>query len=61
MADGGHNPAEENRYADSLLVEILAEMVKSALDWEADTKIASEREISENQDTTGLDCPPTNV
>ena len=55
MADRAHDPAEEDRYADSLLVEILAEMVKSALDWEADTKIASEREISENQDTTGID------
>ena len=33
MADRAHNPDEENHYADSLLVEILAEMVKSAVDW----------------------------
>lgn len=59
MADRPQNPTEENRYADSLLVEILVDMVKSALEWEEDTEVASGREISGNQDSADIDYPPT--
>ena len=59
MADRAHNPAEEETLADYPLVEILAEMVRSALEWEVDTKFASEREFSANDDATGIDCPTT--
>ena len=61
MADRGNNPAEENRLANHPLVEILAEMVKSALEWEANNKNASERDFGLNQDPTGIDYPSTDT
>ena len=59
MADRAHNPAEEETLADYPLVEILAEMVKSALEWEADSQLESDPDSSLNQDSPGIDYPPT--
>ena len=34
-------------------------MVKSALEWEADTQLESGPDSSLNQESTGIDYPPT--
>ena len=59
MADRAHSVAAESRLAKYPLVEILAEMVESALEWEANNNVASERDSSVNQDSTRIDYPPT--
>ncbi len=59
MANRAHEVAEESRLAKYPLVEILAEMVESALEWEANNNVASKHEFSLNQDSTVIDCPPT--
>ena len=59
MSDRSHNVAEESRLVKYPLVEILAEMVKSALEWEANNNVASEPDFNLNQDSTVIDCPPT--
>ncbi len=59
MAALGHNHPEGRRSADDPLVRILAEMITSALKWEADSQLESDPDSSLNQDSTGIDYPPT--
>jgi hypothetical protein len=60
VAARGHNALERSRSPQVPLAGILAEMVRSALEWEADSQLDPEPESSFNQDATGIDCPPTN-
>ena len=54
----GHNHSEGRRSAKDRLVEMLAEMVSSALEWEA-TQLESGPVPSVNHDATGIEYPPT--
>jgi hypothetical protein len=54
-----HNRSEEIPEAESLLVEILSEMLKSALEWEAAAKPEPEPEIGLHPGLAGIDCPPS--
>ena len=55
----GPNNSEGRHFAEDRLIRILAEMIKSALDWEADSQPESDPDSSLNQDSTGIDYPPT--
>ena len=60
MADRTHNPAEEEFLANFQLVGILAEMIKSALNWDEDHGRDTEDPLQEEgltQNTRHLDCP----
>ena len=59
MADLLHNPSEGGPSPHGPLVGILAEMVKSALEWEADSEGESNADSSLNQGGTGINYPPT--
>lgn len=59
MSNRGREPQKDSRSANCVLVEILVVMLRSALDWEADSIVESEGESGLNQDSTGIDCPPT--
>jgi len=59
MAALGHDHSEGRRSAEDPLVRILAEMVISALEWEVDSRPESDPDPSLNQDSTGIDYPPT--
>ena len=59
MSALGHNHSEGGHSAENQLVRILAEMVTSALEWEADPRPESDPDPSLNQDSTGIDYPPT--
>ena len=59
MADRGDNHSKGKRSAEDPLIRILAEMVRSALEWEADSQLESDPDSSLNQDSTGIDYPPT--
>ena len=59
MAALGQNHSEGRHFAEDLLIRILAEMVTSALEWEADPRPESDPDPSLNQDSTGIDYPPT--
>ena len=59
MAAPGHSDPKGRRSAQDPLVEILSEMVRSALKWEADSQLESDPDSSLNQDSTGIDYPPT--
>ena len=57
--DEGVERAQLGRSPQDPLIRILAEMVKSALEWEADTQPESGPDSSLNQESTGIDYPPT--
>lgn len=59
MTARGRNHPGEIRSAEGPLVEILAEMVRSALEWEAACSLESDPDSSLNQDATIIDYPPT--
>lgn len=59
MAALGQNHSEGSRSADNPLVRVLAEMIKSALEWEADSEPESDTDSSLNNASTGIDYPPT--
>ncbi len=59
MATQGPNHSETRRSPQDPLIRIMAEMVKSALVWEADTQLESGPDSSLNQESTGIDYPPT--
>ena len=59
MAARGQNHSEGRRFAEDPLIRILAEMVTSALEWELDSQLESDPDSSLNQDSTGIDYPPT--
>ena len=58
MAALEHIRLEERPSPKDPLVEILAEMVRSALEWEA-SQLESESDFSLNHDGTGIEYPPT--
>ena len=55
----GQNNSEGRRSAEDPLIRILAEMITSALEWEAGSQLESDPDSSLNQDSTGIDYPPT--
>ena len=59
MAALGHNHSEGMHSAEDPLIRILAEMVSAALEWEANTDSESDPDSSLNQDSSGIDYPPT--
>ena len=59
MATQGLNHSEGGHADNDRLVKILAEMVISALEWESDSRLESDPDSSLNQDSTGIDYPPT--
>ena len=59
MTGLGHNHSEESQSVEGPLVGILSEMVRSALEWEVDSRLESDPVPSLNQSTTGIDYPPT--
>ena len=59
MAARGNNHSEGRHFAEDQLIRILAEMVTSALEWEAESQPESDPDSSLNQDSTGIDYPPT--
>ena len=59
MAALGQNDSEGRCSAEDPLIRILAEMVTSALEWEVDSQLESDPDPSLNQDSTGIDYPPT--
>ena len=59
MAALGQNHPDGRCSADDPLIRILAEMIKSALDWELATQLESDPDSSLNRDSTGIDYPPT--
>ncbi len=59
MSSPGFNSHDGNISDNCPLVSILAEMLRSALQWEAASPVESESDSSLNQDATGIDCPPT--
>ena len=61
MAALDHNHSEGRYCAVNPLIRILAEMVTSALEWEADSQLESDPDPSLNQDSTGIDYPPTDA
>ena len=58
MSDQGYNHSEEMNSPQGPLVQVLAEMVRSALEWEA-SQLESESDFSLNHDGTGIEYPPT--
>ena len=59
MAALGHNHSEGMHSADNPLIRILAEMIISALEWEVNSQLESDPDSGLNQDSTGIDYPPT--
>ena len=59
MAALGQNHSEGRHFAEDTLIRILAEMITSALEWELDSQLESDPDSSLNQDSTGIDYPPT--
>lgn len=59
MATPRFNHSEGRCSAENQLVVILAEMIRSALEWEADSRPKPEPDPSLNRDSTGIDYPPT--
>ncbi len=59
MSNRGREPQKDSRLANCVLAQILVEMLRSALEWEADSSAESESDSGLNQDSTGIDCPPT--
>ena len=59
MAALGQNHPDGRRSADDPLVRILAEMITSALDWEADSQLESDPDSSLNESKSGIEYPPT--
>ena len=59
MAALGHSHSEGRRSPEVPLVEILAEIVRSALELEAACLLESDPDFSLNQDATVIDYPPT--
>ncbi len=59
MAALGQNHSEGRHFAEYPLIRILAEMVTSALELELATQLESDPDSSLNQDSTGIDYPPT--
>ena len=59
MAALGHNHPEGRHFAEDRLIRILAEMIKSALDWEAESQPESDPDSSLNESKSGIDYPPT--
>ena len=55
----GQNHSEGRHFAEDPLIRILAEMIKSALDWEADSQPESDPDSSLNESKSGIDYPPT--
>ena len=53
------NPLEDSRFPEESLVGILAEMVKSALQWEAESRLESDADSILIHDASGIDYPPT--
>ena len=59
MAALGYNHSEGMHSSEDPLIRILAEMITSALEWEADPQPESDPGPSLNQVSTGIDYPPT--
>ena len=59
MAALGQNHSEGRHFVEDPLVRILAEMITSALDWEADSQPESDPDSSLNESKSGIDYPPT--
>ena len=59
MATLGHNPPKGPHYAGGPLIGILAEMVRSALEWEAASQPEAEADPCLHQEPPGIDYPPT--
>ena len=59
MAALGQNNSEGRHSAEDPLIRILAEMITSALEWEVDSQVESDPDSSLNQDSPGIDYPPT--
>ena len=59
MVTLGHRPPKEPHYAGGPLIGILAEMVKSALEWEAASQPEAEADSYLHQEPPGIDYPPT--
>ena len=59
MAALGQNNSEGRHSTDDPLVRILAEMITSALEWEADSQLESDPDSSLNESKSGIDYPPT--
>ena len=55
----GHSHSEGRRSPEDPLIRILAEMVTSALELELATQLEPDPDSSLNQDSTGIDYPPT--
>ncbi len=59
MADSDHKPLDECQSSEDPLVGILAAMVRSALEWEAENHLRSSADSNPTHDAMGVDYAPT--